>query len=387
MKLRETLRWSLLSGALAGLALPALELAARGPRFWQWDPASFPVATLAVLGLAGTFGLLAGVLTALPALAAASLADRLLGPRGRKVLAALTAAALAVASTQIHANSYWGLHLVLDAGLVGALQALFRRANPANPSNPSNRRLALLAAAPVAALGLTASLGDATGVASVRRGGTTSNRVATLLDRVADRDADGYASSAWLAGPDCDDADPARGPHAAEVPGNGLDDNCLGGDLAAAHAPAPPTAELAAPLQARAKHVIILSLCTFRDLPVDDVGPPFETLRPRMKWARRNRSQAPQSSESFRSMLASELPHALRFDPVRRARLFGQDPPLSLVDRLAAHGFRRGFVHHGMPRAVDWHKHRPFDFEADGDDLPARALTWLAADRDRPTFL
>ena len=48
------------------------------------------------------------------------------------------------------------------------------------------------------------------------------------LRTILDLDGDGYA--ALLAGGDCDDFDAARSPDAREVPGNGIDEDCQGGD-------------------------------------------------------------------------------------------------------------------------------------------------------------
>ncbi len=48
------------------------------------------------------------------------------------------------------------------------------------------------------------------------------------LQRVSDRDGDGY--SAWFGGGDCNDGDPAINPAAADVPGNGIDEDCSGSD-------------------------------------------------------------------------------------------------------------------------------------------------------------
>jgi choline-sulfatase len=58
-----------------------------------------------------------------------------------------------------------------------------------------------------------------------------ARRVFQLGQLLTDRDGDGYSS--LFGGGDGDDADPSVNPLAAETPGNGIDDNCINGDLAA----------------------------------------------------------------------------------------------------------------------------------------------------------
>ena len=61
----------------------------------------------------------------------------------------------------------------------------------------------------------------------------TDNSVAARLfvekaRSLTDSDGDGYSD--FLGGPDCDDSNPNVHPDAPEIPDNGLDDNCMGGD-------------------------------------------------------------------------------------------------------------------------------------------------------------
>ncbi|MGM0577550.1 MAG: sulfatase-like hydrolase/transferase [Myxococcota bacterium] len=57
-----------------------------------------------------------------------------------------------------------------------------------------------------------------------------THAVAAAAARATDLDGDGVSGA--LGHPDCDDADATVFPGAAEVPGNGRDDNCMGGDVA-----------------------------------------------------------------------------------------------------------------------------------------------------------
>ena len=90
--------------------------------------------------------------------------------------------------------------------------------------------------------------------------------LARALRRLGDLDRDGY--SRLLGGGDCDDGDPDVHPGAREVPDDGLDNNCIGGD--ASTRPAPP--EPFAPLPAAVPRDLDVLLITIDTLRADHVG-------------------------------------------------------------------------------------------------------------------
>lgn len=101
----------------------------------------------------------------------------------------------------------------------------------------ARRGRALLAAA-----ALLFAAGASSLVASTRqpmaRGAATGHGVLSKLAlaqlwRLGDGDGDGYAAASF-GGADCDDGDAARSPAAFELAGNGVDENCSGGDGAPA---------------------------------------------------------------------------------------------------------------------------------------------------------
>jgi arylsulfatase A-like enzyme len=79
-------------------------------------------------------------------------------------------------------------------------------------------------------------------VGSILTETTIAREVLSLAWSIADTDRDGH--SPVLGGGDCDDADPRVHPGALEVAGNGVDEDCIGGDLRI-ETEAPPVEEVA----------------------------------------------------------------------------------------------------------------------------------------------
>jgi arylsulfatase A-like enzyme len=148
----------------------------------------------------------------------------------------------------------------------------------------------------------------------------------TLARTQLDLDGDGFAS--MLGGTDCDDDDPLVDPTAIELVGNGLDDNCTGGDLAR-HAPRRPARRVA-----KLQHDIVLvtvdalraDALVLREAP----DAPMPRLR---EWSRqgavftRAYVTAPYTQDSLHSLLTGNYP----MNMTHGRRWLGTEPDLAEV--------------------------------------------------------
>ena len=213
----------------AAAALVTLELAA-GAAAWRWSERhdlaevvrDMSLGACLALVLAGGSALLRRRRPAPPALLLVAAAAPLLPPLARAW--AWPAHLLA------HPAAPWAL-------LLAALLPYAGRA----PAPPRWAALTAALVALVALAHLALRFGASPGLAALLQGRHAPIRAAVALGRWAtDLDADG--SAAWFGGRDCAPLDPRRGPRRGELAGNGLDDNCLLGDLLDdRERPAPPS--------------------------------------------------------------------------------------------------------------------------------------------------
>jgi choline-sulfatase len=153
-------------------------------------------------------------------------------------------------------------------------------------------------------------------------------RMIPVLRKLIDRDHDGY--SAFFGGPDCDDHDGGVNPGATEVPGNGKDDNCVGGDAKVeAETPPPPKDAGVAeePGLSGGKNVLVIFVDTLRydRLGVSGYQRDGKSLTPRIDaFAKQSIvfdkafAQAPNTPRSVPSFLTSRYPSQVKVDKVFR---------------------------------------------------------------------
>lgn len=253
-------------------------------------------------------------------------------------------------------------------GLLGmiALGALFF---------PSPRRWAtalglLLVALAPGALTLRAAHGASLserGALAIERQAPLGRVSLALLRKLTDRDRDGV--SALFQGGDCDDRDPNVSPRALDVPGNGKDEDCQGGDAKLLTAPAPTPEELGAAQQAAGQlpddlNVLLVTIDTLRaDLGYlgypRPVSPNLDALAAESVVFERGYSLASYTGKSMGPLMigkyASELDGGfLHFNKYSRKETFVQERLQAAgVHTLSVQGYWYFFKDAGFERGFD----------------------------------
>lgn len=166
---------------------------------------------------------------------------------------------------------------------------------------------------------------------------------------LGDRDGDGYA--AILGGGDCNDRDPRIHPGAHDEPGDGIDENCLGGD-ARAEAVAVPPVETASDAAARFRwqgNILLIAIDTLRADRLGTAGylrrggrsltPRIDALARQGIAFRRAYAQAPNTPRSFPSLFVSRLPSEIRWDQPFQNYPVVQPENVTIFEALADAGY------------------------------------------------
>jgi arylsulfatase A-like enzyme len=175
--------------------------------------------------------------------------------------------------------------------------------------------------------------------------GAWSRPLLAALQQLSDVDRDGYSSV--LGGGDCAPFDPKINPGAVEVAGDGVDNNCIGGDGGKASAPRRPTWGASAHGSPTNQNVVIVTIETLRRDHASFIGaahdttPNLRTLASSSLVFERMYSAAPYTRLALASLFSSYAPSELEWQllhPDKHMRRIGPQTPW-LPELLSARGY------------------------------------------------
>ncbi len=222
--------------------------------------------------------------------------------------------------------------------------------------------------------------GGANAVGSVANHGAWSRPLIAGVRVATDFDGDGYSS--FLGGGDCAPFDAAINPAAAEIVGDGIDNNCIGGDAGKASAPRRPSWGKSAHGSPTNLNVVIVTIETLRRdhtsfaRPSRDTTPTLRSLASESLVFDRMYSAAPLTRLALASLWSSYAPSEIEWLPQaaekRMRRLGPQTPWLPELLRARGYetiavltdfsaftaqedaGFERGFQHYDLSTKLEY---------------------------------
>lgn len=175
--------------------------------------------------------------------------------------------------------------------------------------------------------------------------GAWSRVLVGAAQRLTDFDGDGY--SGLLAGGDCAPFNPAINPGAVEVPGDGIDNNCIAGDAGKSSQPRRPVWGASAHGSPTNQNVVVVTIETLRHdhasflRPGRDTTPTLRALAPESLVFERMYSAAPFTRLAVASLFSSYAPSEIEWlpqAPEKRMRRLGPTTPW-LPEMLRARGY------------------------------------------------
>jgi len=240
--------------------------------------------------------------------------------------------------------------------------------------------------------------------------GAWSRPLIALVQALTDVDRDGYSS--FLGGGDCAPFDASINPSAVEIPGDGVDNNCIGGDAGQASAPRRPIWGASAHGSPRDLDVVVVTIEALRRDHASFIGasrdttPTLRSLAPESLVFERMYSAAPLTRLSIASLFSSYAPSEIEWlaqDPAKRMRHLSQRTPwlpellrargyetIAVLSDFSAFtpqedaGFERGFEHYDISTKLEYRGGTMWGFPA--AEQVDKALGYLRAAR-RPFLL